>query len=264
MKRKQNSKKKIKINYNTILIITLTDDYQLKCSLQKIEDGKEIDIILDTSANNTIDQEQVYTLITITFDMNEISVGKETPNAISFMKEWIDYSDEYKHYEIQYQNKEYSVIAELLFALFINEFKKKIEKQWIIIETQLQLPSHVSAFFITRLKISLEAIGLKEIHFDDSIDLSDEIRNIYDKQKVLLYEITEKHKEYERYKKKIEKNTDLQIDQTNPFGEREYIELIRTLSLKERTEKKLCELDNYCLFLHLNTLQQLKIISISV
>ena len=68
--------------------------------------------------------------------------------------------------EFQYQNKEYDVIAELLFALIINEFKKKIEKEFIIDETIVYLPFHDNRF-TNRMKISLEAIKMKGISIEE-------------------------------------------------------------------------------------------------
>ena len=118
---------------HSTLTINITAQYQLQC------------IVTDENENNHIikldNQNDDYLPITISFDMNEIIVGKETPNSITFMKEWIDNPEIFKEYIIQYENKEYTVIVELLFALFINEFKKKIEKDYIIDKTKFTLPT---------------------------------------------------------------------------------------------------------------------------
>ena len=44
------------------------------------------------------------------------------------MKDWINNSLEFKQYHIQYQEKEFFLIAEVMFALVINQFKQQIEK----------------------------------------------------------------------------------------------------------------------------------------
>ena len=130
---------------HSTLTINITEQYQLQCI---ITDEKETEHII--KLNNQNDN---YLPITIAFDMNEIIIGKETTNSISFMKEWIDHPEIFKEYQIYYQNKEYTVIAELLFALIINEFKKKIEKDYIIDETVVYIPSHDNRL-IQRMKIS--------------------------------------------------------------------------------------------------------------
>ena len=139
---------------HSTLTINISQQYQLQCI---VIDEKETEH--NIKLNNQNDD---YLPITIAFDMNEIIIGKETPNSIDFMKEWIDHPDIFKEYTIQYQNKEYNVIAELLFALIINEYKKKIEKDFIIDETIIYVPSHDNRL-IQRIQISLESIELKNV-----------------------------------------------------------------------------------------------------
>ena len=183
---------------HSILEITISEN----CQLQFIViDEKETDHII--KLNNQNDD---FIPITIAFDMNEIIIGKETPNSIAFMKEWIDHPEIYKEYQIHYQNKEYNVIAELLFALIINEFKKKIEKEFIIDKTKFTLPTQNKEFF-NRFKISLDSIGLKGIQFDDS-------EYSYEKQGDLLDILIEKNDEYDKFKSIILNRTTLQIDNT--------------------------------------------------
>ena len=78
------------------------------------------------------------------------------------MKEWIEQPSEYKEYKITYQNKEYSVISEVLFALVIDQFKKRIEKEFIIDETIVDIPSKNGDLY-NRIRTSLESIELKNI-----------------------------------------------------------------------------------------------------
>ena len=96
--------------------IKINQEYKLKCFINEEE------------------QEEFITP-NILFDMNEILINQQNDKAIDFIKEWIEQPNEFKEYKINYQNKEYSVIAEVLFALIIKEYKNKIEKQFIIDET---------------------------------------------------------------------------------------------------------------------------------
>ena len=132
---------------HSTLTINISEQYQIQCI---ITDENDKDHII--KLNNQNDD---YLPLTIAFDMNEIIIGKETIKSIDFMKEWIENPEIFKEYQIYYQNKEYNVISELLFALIINEFKKKIEKEFIIDETLVYVPSHDNRF-TNRMKISLE------------------------------------------------------------------------------------------------------------
>ena len=89
--------------------------------------------------------------------------NKEESNH--FIKEWFYYPELFTLYKIQIQNKEYSVIAEVLFAFIINEFKQIIEKKWIINSVTIELPKD-NKLLLERIKISLEAIGMKGIEFN--------------------------------------------------------------------------------------------------
>ena len=91
--------------------IIITNDLQLQCQIQT--QFKSVITIELQPKQKVINP-------TLTFDMNDILFGEEKENTIHFMKEWIEHPDELKYYSITYLNKEYSVVAELLFALIIN------------------------------------------------------------------------------------------------------------------------------------------------
>ena len=178
---------------------------------------------IDCIENNTQNEEEEkeYLPIIIAFDMNEIIVCKEIANSIDFMKEWIEQPEMFKEYTIYYQDKEYNVIAELLFALIINEYTKKMEKQFILKETTFKLPEKYQSNtnFINRFKISLESIGLKGIEFDDpEFD--------YSNQAKILHTIIDNSSEYEKYKSIIQKKSTFQIDNSKPFTELEFNKII--------------------------------------
>ena len=228
----------------TSLKITINNNYQLQCSVIE-SDGNEEIIHLKP-------RQKEWLPIVISFDMNEMYVcEKEREDSISFMKEWIEFPQEYKKYEIQYQGREYSVIAEVLFALIIKQFKERVENEWIIDETIVEVPSY-DYVFIQRLRISLESIDMKEICINPST-------YDYEEQGSLLETIIEKRNDYEKYKKLIsrankistnsQKQKSIDIDNTKPFSHDEFRSLLIGIDRKERSDMKLTQLDNYCIFL---------------
>ena len=100
--------------------------------------------------------------VTISSDNNKIMVCEENENSIHFIDDLMQQPENYKMYDIEFQGKFYSVIAEVLFALIISEFKEQIEKEYIIEETIFQLPSD-SHQLTNIIQISLESIGLNNI-----------------------------------------------------------------------------------------------------
>ena len=56
----------------------------------------------------------------------------------------IENPTEFKEYKIEYKNKEYSLIFEVVFGLLIDEFKKNIEKDFIIKETYIEIETNDS------------------------------------------------------------------------------------------------------------------------
>ena len=93
-----------------IFQIQINKENKIKCSILK-EENKE-QIIQD------------FVDINISFDMNEIIIGNKTENSINFFNDLIEQPNTFKQYKITYQNKEYSVIADVLFALYLSQIKK--------------------------------------------------------------------------------------------------------------------------------------------
>ena len=105
------------------------------------------------------------------------------------MKEWMKHPEEFKEYTINYQGKEYSLLPEVFFALIIDEFKKKVEKNFILSITELTLPEELKSntHFINRLKISLQSIGLKYFKIDDiEFDYSEQSKQMEEKNDVYV------------------------------------------------------------------------------
>ena len=97
-----------------------------------------------------------------------------------------------KTYKINFQGKDYEIIAEVLFALIINEFKQIVEKEFIITKTVIEMPVN-NKTLNSRILTALDAIGLKEMELED-----EEINYDYKDQGHILTELLEKNEEYER------------------------------------------------------------------
>ena len=105
---------------------------QMKCFLVDEENNS---MIIELKKGNDI-----YTP-SISFNMNFITICEENENSINFVKDWMEEPEVFKEYEIYYQNKEYHVISEVLFALMIYEIKKKVQRKVKLIQTRVHVPS---------------------------------------------------------------------------------------------------------------------------
>ena len=113
-----------KQNVNRIFSITIDINYKLICSLIK-SDTKEENVI-------QLKENQEEYIPRISFNGSKIIICKETEDSIHFIKELLEEPEDFKFYSIRYNNKEYQVIGEVLFALIINEFKEIVEKEFIL------------------------------------------------------------------------------------------------------------------------------------
>ena len=112
--------------------IRINEQYQLQVSY--IDSEKRETII---QLNNN--KQDWYSPV-ISFRDNKITVCPEDKeDAIEFIEELVEESRRFKIYEIQYQDKDYFAIAEVLFALIINEFKQIVEKEYIITKTVVEI-----------------------------------------------------------------------------------------------------------------------------
>ena len=153
-----------KSNKSTLKII-ITQDYKLQVK-HILSKNNETFVYLP---NNH--QEVSYDPC-ILFNGNSISICQNNIQSIHFLQQWLDNPDEYTFYTVQFQNKEYKLLAEVLFALIISEFKQIIEKEYIIENTILEL-STKNKKAIQRIKISLNALGLNGMEIDDNNILFD-------------------------------------------------------------------------------------------
>ena len=239
------------------LKITITQDFLLQIKLINSED-KEIVIKLP-------ENQQEYYSPSIEFNQNSIITCQNDEKSIHFMKEWIQNSKNSTKYTIQFQEREYKLLPEVLFAIIISEFKKNIEKHYIIEETIVEIPSE-NHCISERIKTSLESISLQNVVVNPvPVDYSD--------QADYLQEILEMKETIEKQKRMIERAKEINpeaheklheifCNQKILSTEEEFNnELVKKFSTKERKTMKLTQLDNYCLFIasrYLETLEDHK------
>ena len=224
------------------LNIQITSTYQLQCSILN-----EQETIIKLS-----DDHQNFYSPTISFSGNKITICPTSQNdSIEFLKEWIENPDEFKIYEIEFLNKQYHLIPEVLFAIIINEFKMKIEKHTIIDETIVMIPSrdcHISE----RIKTSLEAIGLKNIYVNP-------LTYDYTEQGEQLMELLENKQKIENLQRKFDNNEKIEIDYQDMLSSQFLKQNVAIkYTFEERNKLKLTTLDNYCVFIasrYLDTLE---------
>ena len=145
-------------------------------------------------------------------------------------------------------------MPEVIFALIIYDIKKLIERNYIIENTIVELPTE-NKQILQRIKISLQAINLNGIQLDEN----EEIEFDYDEQGDLLQRIIEKKEMYNEYQRMINRAFELQPTeeqkkkleemQKKVYSDETFDKEIKQFSFKERTQLKLCKLDNYCLFI---------------
>ena len=122
--------------------------------------------ILGVASYFTIDEvtqlkERIGTSVT-KYDENKIFVCKNNEKTIHFVQKWIENPEDYTEQQIKFQNKEFKLLPEVLFAIIISEFKNTIEKKFLINDTIVEIPS-TNHHIAERMKISLESIGLENI-----------------------------------------------------------------------------------------------------
>ena len=127
----------------TAFKIQITKNYTFKCFVI-VAEKKETPFQIK-------DNQEEY-IPSITFQNHSVSFFDG--NSTNLIKELYEHPEEYKEYQILFQDKSYSLIFEVLFGLIITQFKKKVEKDFIINKTivELEIPN---AIVLERIKISL-------------------------------------------------------------------------------------------------------------
>ena len=261
------------------LKIKINEQYQIQCllidSLNKetsvcIQDNIEWYTPFISFENNKI-------IISHYDEFNNKRKSKEN-NHSHFLQDLITNPNDYKLYSIHFQQNDYSILSEVLLALFILEFKKKIEKDFIISNTMLDLSnipieSNINFNLLhQRINISLQSIDLNGIEINE-----DDFQHDYTDQGELLDELIQKKENYDYYhgmlmraehiiesnqsdnKSKEKKMKKLQKCIRKIYSEETFYQQITLrFTTKERSQMKLTQLDNYCLFIasrYFNTLE---------
>ena len=229
--KKEKEKEKTKLLKKTKdLKIIITEEYKIQLILISTE-GKETIFELKRNIQEYIP--------CIRFEVNEIIVCEENENAIYFFEEWITKPNIMKLFTISFQQKEYEVLPEVLFALIINQFKKKMEKKYIIGKTTIENQSPKKTIS-NRIRISLQAIGLKINRLNTNTDYD------YSVQGTILQEILEKQEEHETFKGMMDRakktasqevKKELRVSKENVFDEGEFNRHILKFSTKELCRK---------------------------
>ena len=232
------------------------------CKINISEEYKLIYSLISQENQEIIQQEEVTPCIL--FNKNTIELFQESTKTIHFVDSWIEKPEEYSTYSLEFQNKSYELLPEVLFGIIINEIKKKVERDHIIEQTEIQLPSDNSKL-MQRIKIALQAINLNGIELDND----KEITYDYSQQGEYLHDILEKKETVEGYQMMLKRAFKIQlnaqkelesidIDKENMFNEDEFTkEVAKKFNTKERSQMKLCKIDNYCLFIASRYLESL-------
>ena len=178
------------------LKLRITKEFKFQCSLL---DSNNIETICQPIP--TIEQY----IPCITFQNDIILFCKNHPNAIHFLKEWFQNPNEFRMYNFTYQGEEFSVIAEVLFALLVEEFKGKIQNNCFIYSTIVDVPKEYKSL-LNRIYVSLDAIGIVGLKYE---------KNGYEyKEQIELLKELMKRKEDHRKEAEKNENTEMSTEAT--------------------------------------------------
>ena len=225
-----------------IFKIIISKEFKLQCLLIDSENKEEI-IQIKENQNEYIPS--------ILFDKTSIQICPNNTN-LNIIKDLINEPDNYKYYSNEYQLNHYELIFEILFALIILEFKEIIQKNYIIENTIVQLPTHDNRV-IRRIQISLETLNLP------NIEINPITFDGYEEQGDKFYDILKRRTSYQNHLDMIENikqfATNEQMEEINQKQEDLFlsqsfdIEIMKKFNFEQRSKMKLFKLDNYCLFI---------------
>ncbi|MBQ4122167.1 leucine-rich repeat domain-containing protein, partial [bacterium] len=225
--------------------IQITKNYTFKC------------FYIDSEKKETpiqIKENQEEYVPSISFQNHSVTFCDEE-NRTNLIKELYEHPEEYKEYQILFQDKSYSLIFEVLFGLIIEQFKKKVEKDFVIKKTIIEIETP-NSIVLERIQVSLQAIGFNDIEIKKRTTEYE-----YHEQGQLLHILLVRIKEYQIYQRMIEKakkcnriteerKDQLTKVQKNISNDETFTrELSKIMTTKERSELELYRLDNYCLFI---------------
>ena len=234
----------IEINiYSSLEIYIQQNEIEIKIQNQSISLDEK------NTQNKINKKDQQKYQFTIQFNKNEIEIGNTNGIDLNTTTE----------IQIEYQQQEYQLSKEELIALYFLQFKRIIEKKWILTETKITI-DQLSQIDINSLIKGLYLSDCKNIsinnEFQQSQDLSDEAFEQID-------DIMNKQDDYLLFKKRIERMKTLiskrkmkslyhllQIDINTDYSSTKLHEITTQLTCQQRTQLGLYQLDNnYCLYL---------------
>ena len=175
-----------------ILKITITNNLTIKCVLFD-KHNKQTPIILH-------DNKEEYPL-SISFERNKIKVCEdETHQTVKFIENFFNKPNYYTFYITTFQDKEYDLLVEILFALIFEKFKQHIPDDVIISQTIIEIENQLDPKIYERIQIALKLMGMNNIHFNEKL-----VKYDYYQQGKILHELLEKQSMKEQYERLFEK-----------------------------------------------------------
>ena len=148
-----------KTNKSNTFKINLTSTKHIHCLFTDSQ-GTQTSIYLQ-HPENTHKTSPIYPL-TIHVTETFISLCSFHKDSFTFIDDLFSHPNEFKKYSFCFQGKKYDVIAEVLFAMIINEFIQNVPQKQIITKTILSIDESIYDEIVEeRLVIALKAIGLR-------------------------------------------------------------------------------------------------------
>ena len=216
--------------------------------------------------------------LTICFDKNEILLSVSEEENIenkeneeenktiitTFIQDILESPNEYQMYTIQYNNKEYTLYSETLFCLYLLHFKRSIEKNGIIKQSEITLKEKYKNLNIIQKRLHRALFFAYLPHNAISkAKIIVEHEEEYKQQENILGDIIYHHEEYLLSKRQLEtakmivEKTDLITQQTqlkdinlnDDYNQQKIYEIGLQFNTKQKVQLKLFKLNNYCIFL---------------
>ena len=220
--------------------------YKFKCVFENRETVETLRVI---------DRQDEY-FLSLAVDGNKLIFceEKEGNNAISFMQDWFKKSEENIKYPITYLGTEYSLSAPAIFGIIINEFKKKIDKKYIIDSVNVQFYIKKNKIVNNGMNAIFKALGIQ----NNDLEFLEEENFDYSEDMKIMKEILEKKKIYEGYQKMFsraivlaasdEEKEQLEQSRNIVVSDESFAKEVKKYTTKQRAQLKLCRLDNNSMF----------------
>ena len=221
--------------------IIISENYELQC---QIRDTEGFEKIIKINPN-----QKQYLPMKISFNMNDIIIGESA--SFEFMKDWFLYPKEIREYPFIFQNTNYSLLPESLFAIIIHQYQKAIGNEYIIDKTIYKLQT-TNQVFINRLNRSLHAISMPGISIENQTYFD------FSKQQKFIDEIIEKHDSYLKYQSILKRASEfatienkffLEFDNDCELNEEKFMSICSQFTIDDKKSMKLTYLPTECIFI---------------